>query len=223
MVSALLRRVPTRFRASTSAAVGALAMVAACGRGAIHPATALGLALINQALAGSSRRAMAALLAFAHLGVVRAIGAAEGLTNAALLVLVLRLAAAGDAQHGPRGAGELIRYACCYHGLFTAPFYTYDEWQAAMRAPCKPPTAHALGRAVLAVLCSVFIWLATAKYLPFDDALNAGAWSSWGFWARPLYFYVSSYQYRFRFYACWLVMEVSGLLLGLASPSNGEA
>ena len=35
-------------------------------------------------------------------------------------------------------AGSLVRYACCYYGLFTGPFCTYETWLAAMRSPRRP-------------------------------------------------------------------------------------
>ena len=226
IISALLRLVPARARATTSAAIGVLSVVGACKELAALPATALLLALANHVVVPARwRRASAMGLAFCHLGAVRSFGYADGPTNAVLLVLVLRLSAAGDPEHGPRGMAELTRYACCYHGLFTAPFFTYADWTSAMRAPQPLPTASAVGRAVVAVLGAVGIWQCVATMLPFDHALDAGpAWAPWASLpagSRYIYFYFSSYQFRWRFYACWLVMHVSGMLIGFSKPSNG--
>ena len=218
--SALLRLVPRHSRATASAAVGAVAIAGACGEAAIHPASGLLLAIANHVfMPPGMRRGGAFVLAFSHLGVLRALGVATGPTNAALLVLVLRFAAAGDAEDGPRSAAELVRYTCCYHGLFTAPFYTYAEWAAAMRAPQPLPMARDLARAVLAVLVALVVWQGVAKQFPFSHALDVEAWEGWHS-HRALYFYASSFQYRFRFYACWLVMRVSAMLLGFAQTSN---
>ena len=224
VVSALLRLVPTSSRATASAVVGIAFVVGACANGAIQLAVALLLALLNYGFTPRSmRRAGAFALAFGHLGILRVLEEPQGATNAALLVLVLRLASLGDVEEGPRSAAELIRYACCYHGLFTAPWYTYAQWSEAMRAPQPLPTAGVLGRAALKALGAVVLYL-SVKYLfsPYEHAFDVKEWEYWSFpaWARFSFFYISSFQFRWRFYVCWLVMRISALLIGFASTSN---
>ena len=223
VVSALLRLVPTSSRATASAVVGIAFVVGACANGTIQLAVALLLALLNYGFTPRSmRRAGAFALAFGHLGILRVLEEPQGATNAALLVLVLRLASLGDVEEGPRSATELIQYACCYHGLFTAPWYTYAEWSEAMRAPQPLPTAGVLGRATLKALGAVLLYLSVKNLFPYEHALDVKEWEFWSYtaWARFSFFYISSFQFRWRFYVCWLVMRISALLIGFASTSN---
>ena len=223
VVSALLRLVPTSSRATASAVVGIAFVVGACANGAIQLAVALLLALLNYGFTPRSmRRAGAFALAFGHLGILRVLEEPQGATNAALLVLVLRLASLGDVEEGPRSATELIQYACCYHGLFTAPWYTYAEWSEAMRAPQPLPTAGVLGRATLKALGAVLLYLSVKNQFPYEHAFDVKEWEKCGYtaWARFSFFYISSFQFRWRFYVCWLVMRISALLIGFASTSN---
>ena len=130
---------------------------------------------------------------------------------------------------------ELVRYACCYHGLFTGPYVSHAEWHASMRTPRPLPSARSLIRALLTALAALAVWRVVASSLPYQlvSAVDVDAWDTWvprgvpsvlrgvaGFMSRLFYFHASSYQFRWRFYACWLVMEFSGLLVGLAQPAN---
>ena len=114
-----------------------------------------------------------------------------------------------------------------------------------MRTPQPVPTARALVGAVLAAVGALLVWRGVASALPYrlvaDSGASVGASTAAAaddalwivrtlpslrdpayIWLRLCYFYASSYQFRWRFYACWLVMDVSGQLLGLAHPSNVE-
>lgn len=225
-LSALLRVAGSRASADIAAACGVGLVVRACGWQALHPASALVLAGLVRRLAPRERLGAAALaLAFGHLAALRLYAQLSGPTNAVMLMLSLRLGSVGfDAQDGaraPTGALELARYACCYHGLFTGPFYGFEAWDAAMRAPRPAPSARALGLAVLRAVGVLLVWRGLATALPFGALQPGGALAGAPFGGRLLgYFYLSSFQYRFRFYACWLVMEVGGLLLGFAEPAN---
>ena len=64
-------------------------------------------------------------------------------------------------------AAELLRYACCHHGLFTGPFFSLADWHAAMRAPQPVPTRRAFGRALLTALAALAFWRAVAAALPY--------------------------------------------------------
>ena len=237
VVSALLRVCPTRFRADAAAMVGIVAIIGACGpSNALHPLVALVLSIAALHISPVRWRPLASFaLAFGHLAFVRLLPSPPGgPTNAAMLLLTLRLSAA-EAQ----STGELIRYVCCFHGLFTGPYVSHAEWHAAMRTPQPVPTARALVGAVLAAVGALLVWRGVAFALPYrlvaDSGASVGASTAAAaddalwivrtlpslrdpayIWLRLCYFYASSYQFRWRFYACWLVMDVSGQLLGLA-------
>ena len=227
--SALLRQFPAQLRPDAAAIVGAAAVVSACGPQCLHLAVALALAVFALNVAPPHyRERISFAIAFGHLAFVRLLPSPPGgPTNAAMLMLTLRLGAA-DAT----SSVELIRYACCYHGLFTGPYYSYAEWQAAMRAPQPLPTRRALWQALLAAVSALAFWRAVAMALPYrlvaasateGDGLGwVGGVLSRNLPLRLVYFYLSSFQFRWRFYACWLVMELSGLFLGVAHPANVE-
>lgn len=240
VVSALLRLCPVRFRADASAAAGVFFVLGACGpQNAAHLLVALLLALAALHLAPERwRQLLSFTLAFAHLAVLRMVPSPPtGPTNAAMLLLTLRLSAAEATT-----TAELLRYACCHHGLFTGPHISLGDWHAAMRAPRPAPTARDLASAILAAVGALAFWRAVASLLPYRLLLGSGDGaapsadvpSPWILKVLPslldpshvgvrfLYFYVSSYQFRWRFYACWCVMVVSGKLLGLAHPSNAH-
>ena len=230
--SALLRLCPTRWRADVAALAGVLAILGACGPNAIHPLTGVLLSAAARRLVPRRWRAGASFaLAFGHLTVLRLLPVSPGgPTNAAMLLLTLRLSTA-EAE----STLELVRYACCYHGLFTGPYVSHAEWHASMRTPRPLPPARSLIRALLAALAALAVWRVVASSLPYQlvSAVDVDAWDTWvprgvpsvlrgvaGFMSRLFYFHASSYQFRWRFYACWLVMEFSGLLVGLAQPAN---
>ena len=225
-LSAVLRACPSAYRASASAVAGAGLVLYACSWiGALHLLTALCLALGTcSALSANVRLRGPATLTcvFAHLCCVRCLPSFPGgATNAAMLVLALRLSSIGfDADAAAASTPELVRYALCYHGLFTAPYYSFGQWSAAMRSPQPLPPSRALVRVAVATVGALLFWQATAKMLPFSLAVSVEKWRGEPVWARPLFFYLSSYQYRWRFYACWLVMELSGLVAGFEQPAN---
>ena len=236
-VSGLLRFCPPKWRADMSAIAGVVALVAACGwPNALHPLSAIAAALLCLKLTPQRQRgSMAFALAFGHLAILRLSPSPPGgPTNAALLLLVLRLAAADGAVAAGGGDGtgksaasssaspgalELVRYACCFHGLFTGPYYSYAAWNEMMRAPRPVPAARQLGVTLLSAVGALAVWRGVASYLPY-----AAVWGehtpAWAYWQRLLYFYASSFQFRWRFYTCWLVMQLSGEVLGAADSSN---
>jgi D-alanyl-lipoteichoic acid acyltransferase DltB (MBOAT superfamily) len=222
--SAVLRLVPGRSRATLSAAAGAALICAACEPyQVLHLGSSLLLGVLSWMLCAPAwRGSVCMLLTFAHLGGLRVMGVATGPANAALLVLVLRLIAGNSDRptDAPKTVADFVLYACCYQGLFTAPFYTYTQWNAAMRAPAPFPSVRTIALDVLRSAVVFAVWRALAWQLPFHVALDDSQWMHTSPWARPLHFYASSYQFRWRFYACWVVMEASGRLAGFAEPSN---
>ena len=245
VVAALLRICPISRRADAAALTGALAILVACGRAnALHPLSAILLAIAVLCLAPPRHRSAAAfVVAFGHLAFVRLLPSPPGgPTNAAMLLLTLRLSAVDEAT----SVAELVRYACCFQGLFTGPHLSHAEWDAAMRQPQPLPPARRVGRALLAAVGALAFWRLIASQLPYKlvpgDAsaevlAKAPAWLApllprlaadpatdgpLSFALRLLFFYASSYQFRWRFYACWQVMELSGLLLGVSDVSNAD-
>ena len=235
VVSAALRLCPLRFRADAAALCGALTILGACGpHNSLHPLTSILLALLAMhASPPRYHKAVAFVLAFGYLSYLRLMPSPPGgPTNACMLLLTLRLSTA-DAP----STLELIRYACCYHGLFTGPYYSHAEWDEAMRRAKRPPTPpKALAKALLAAVGALVFWQLVASQLPYKligqgsaAAARVDVWitrhvptlhDEGAFWTRLLYFHASSYQFRWRFYACWLVMTLSGMLLGFTSTSN---
>ena len=155
-LSAVLRACPLAYRASASAVAGAGLVLYACSwRGALHLLTALCVALGALAVARGSLGANARLrggvtvaCVFVHLCCVRSLPSFPGgATNAAMLVLALRLGSIGfDDDASAASTPEVVRYALCYHGLFTAPYYSFRQWAAAMRSPTPLPPPRSLVR-----------------------------------------------------------------------------
>ena len=172
-IAPLLRCIPTAARASASAAIGAAAICGACQLDAHHFATALLLAIAVQKCTPPRRRGLVMMaLVFAHLGIVRLLPTSpNGPANAAQLILTLRLAACGF--HAPESTFDLVCYACCYHGIFTGPFYSHAAWKSAMSSPSPWPTPRALGAAVLRALTALGVWLVTKDVFPFQWARDA--------------------------------------------------
>ena len=222
-----LRFCPTRWRADASAVAGAMFIVFSCGlRDAFHPLLAIGLAIICLKIMPERLHSLAAFtLAFGHLAVLRMSSSPpEGPTNAALLILVLRLAGADGAVAAGSGSGrnssvELARFALCYHGLFTGPYYSHVSWEQMMRSPKPWPSARHCGAKLLAVLAALAVWRGTAAALPYE-ALWDGTATDWPGWQRYAYFFGAGFPFRWRFYACWLLMELSGDILGSSGSSN---
>jgi D-alanyl-lipoteichoic acid acyltransferase DltB (MBOAT superfamily) len=218
-------RLASHSRADLSAASGIALLALACGTSlVVHPCVALLLAVLVHWLSPPQWRGLIAMVvSFGHLGVVRLLPKpVGGPTNAALLILVLR-AVSGNTQSAgemPRSAMDFLRYMCCYHGLFTAPVYTYGEWRRAMSSPSRMPAGHELARDALKAVTVLAAWRGLATLLPFSAAMNDAAWVGAPMLARPVYFYISSFQFRFRFYACWCVMEISAKLAGFEDASN---
>lgn len=224
VLSALLRWLPAHWRADVSAAVGTATMMAACGlKNALHPLSAIALAMVLLKLAPRRWHASAALVtSFGHLAVVRLLPSRPGgPTNAAMLLLTLRLAAPSSELSS---AAELMRYASCYHGLFTGPYYSYETWRAAMRAPQPFPNARESCFRLVAAIGALIVWRAIVVALPYRSTWESGGGAdtaaTW-LW-RLGYFYVSSFQFRWRFYTCWLMMAASGRFAGfsVADSSN---
>ena len=105
--SALLRQFPAQLRPDAAAIVGAAAVVSACGPQCLHLAVALALAVFALNFAPPHyRERISFAIAFGHLAFVRLLPSPPGgPTNAAMLMLTLRLGAA-DAT----STVELIRY-----------------------------------------------------------------------------------------------------------------
>lgn len=237
LVSAALRYCPARIKADAAALCGALTILGACGpRNALHPLTSIALALAAMHMSPPRyHKAAAFVLSFGYLSYVRLLPSSPGgPTNACMLLMTLRLSTA----EAPSTA-ELLRYVCCYHGLFTGPYYSHAEWDAAMRQS-RPPhiSSRALTKASFAAVGALIFWRLVASQLPYrlvaaapggDDAARVDVWitrvvpslhDEAAFWTRLLYFYASSYQFRWRFYTCWLIMTISATLLGFAETSN---
>ncbi len=226
-ISAASRLVPRGLRASACAVVGAAAAVGSCGWSVLHPATTILLNALALRFVPQRRRCAASfVLTLGHLCATRLFVVLSGPTNAVMLMVTLRLISAlCDSQDGtdaPQGAAELLRFACCFHGIFTGPTFSYGAWNRAMRSPEPLPSARALGRTALATLGALVVWRGVAVGLPFQPLHQPEVWRDLPAWRHIVYFYASSWQYRWRFYCAWLVMELSGLLLGVASPSNVE-
>jgi lysophospholipid acyltransferase 7 len=222
VLSALLRLCPSHWRADAAAVSGAAAILGACGPwNALHPLTAVALALLVRWIVPSRwREGTAFVVAFGHLASLRVLPTPPGgPTNAAMLLLTLRLAAGGPA---PRSSFELMRYASCYQGLFTGPYYSYEVWDAAMREPQRSPSAYALVRALLAAVGATAVWRVIAVVLPYRAVWEGGSEMGLALIQRICYFYASSYQFRWRFYACWLIMAVSGQLAGFSAEHSSN-
>ena len=228
VASLVLRACPTGARADASALLGAALIVFACGwSNALHPLSAVVISAVCAKVIPSRHRPWVCFAsAFGHLALLRMLPTPPGgPTNAALLVLVLRLAAADGAVaagvDGNRGAREIIRYTLCYHGLFTAPYLPYAEWAATMRAPRPLPSARVLGQTLLQAVGAICVWRGVGSFLPYSVVWTTPS-GAVPFHTRLSYFYLSSFQFRWRFYACWLTMQLGGELLGHARPSNAD-
>lgn len=227
-MSMLIRiAVPVRFRSDVSAVAGACYIIYACGvPKALHPLSAVGVSMVCHRFVPDRYRVAAAFAtAFGHLAVLRMLPTPPGgPTNAALLVLVLRLAAADGAVAASANGEhiyELMRYTLCYHGLFTAPYYTYAEWVSTMRTPSPVPPVRRWASTLLQVLFAIGVWRGTAAFLPYTAVWETPAGEA-AFYNRLAYFYLSSFQFRWRFYSCWLTMQLSGEFLGHHNPSNAD-
>lgn len=233
-VGGLLPLVSPSARGSVASAVGGVLAVLACGLRCA--AYALGSILLTCAVLRLAPRGrhgpVCFACAFGCLFTLRLLAAPSGPANALQLVLTLRLASLGwDSADGAIGASQstpavatLVQYALCYHGLLSGPFVRYSDWAIAMSHPAGPPTAEtwaAAGRALAGAAGALTVWRGAAWLLPYGPMAAADAW-----WlALPLnrrvaYFYLSSYQQRFRFHACWLLMEAAGALARFPHPAN---
>lgn len=239
-VACVFRWCPLKFRATVSACIGIAAILLACGpRDALHPLSAVSLSIACSKLVRPQWQPVVAfMLAFGHLGWLRLQARPPaGTTNALLLVLALRLASmpskapnggGSEASHveAPRqslrmGSAEQVCYACCFVGLFTGPFFTHAAWDDAMRRPRPMPTRRALADGLLAAVGALIVWRGVATLLPYrhvvEMATAAGTsetFVSASFARRVLYFYASSFQFRWRFYVCWLLMDLAGRVVG---------
>lgn len=179
--------------------------------------------------------AVVATFNFAHLGLSRSGVLGEplgGVANAAHLIMTLRLtSAAFDVSDGsgPQSMRELVLYATSFHGLLTGPFLTHSAWSDAMRAPPPQPGGRFVVGGLLRAVSFLAIWRAVCHLLPYGLIWDDAAWEGGlclpaalgGLSVRRLgYFFLSSYQYRWRFYSAWAVTEVAGAVLGLADPVN---
>jgi hypothetical protein len=239
ILGALLPLIPPSARGSVAGAVGGAMAVFACGlRSAAY---ALGSILLTwAALQLAPRRHHGPLCfacAFGCLFALRLFSAPSkpghtGPTNALHLIMTLRLASLGfDSADGAIRAGQsaqavvpLMQYALCYHGLLSGPFVRYSEWAVAMRHPAGPPTAQAwasAARALAGSAASVLVWRIAASLFPYGPMAAADAWwLALPFPQRLAYFYLSSFQQRFRFHACWLLVESAGILARFPNPAN---
>jgi hypothetical protein len=156
------------------------------------------------------------------------------LGNAFYLVLTLRhgamgfhladeLAAAGRPRDGAERGGapaslfEHLCYSLSFYGLFTMPYLTYAQHDAAVR------TGHgaADGRAACVALCdagalacALFLLKAVAPYQGYVDAPHF--LNDWPRLApRLAYLGVSAAQLPLRFLFCWKMTEAAGRLFGL--------
>lgn len=226
LIAPLIGALPVSARGGAAALAGVAAVIGACGTQAAHSLGCIACTVAVLRLAPQRwHGTLCCAFNFGYLGALRLFAEPLGPTNAVQLLMTLRLSSLGfESTDGSlpaeSGAARLVMFACCYHGLFTGPYYTYFEWDAAVAS--TRPMSHALpqlGRSLLATCGAVAVWQGTARLLPFAHVASA-EWAAAPFWRRFGYFHASSYQFRFRFYSCWLLMEAGGSLLGFAGASN---
>jgi len=233
-LGALLPSLRPGVRGGVAGAAGAALTIAACGGWALYSLCSV---LLSYAVLRVAPRRLHGPLCFAGafvcLGALRLFATPPGPANAVQLVATLRLASLGfdSADSTLQAEGDpslllLLQYAFCYHGLFSGPFYRFVEWARVMRSPrsAVAPTADAralAGRALLSALATLAVWRAVAAYLPYKYmTADDGAWRSLPPLPRLAYFYLSSFQQRYRFYACWSLLEAAGALARFPSPAN---
>jgi hypothetical protein len=237
-LGALLPLLPPSIRASGAGAAGGVLAVLACGlRSAAYSLCSIGLTCVALRLAPRRHHGPVCFAcAFGCLFALRLLSlltVTTGPANALQLVLTLRLASLGfdsadgvigEAGHSAPPVAPVLQYALCYHGHLSGPFVRFSDWAAAMRQPSAAPTAEAwtsAARALAGAAAALAVWRGVASLLPYKPMAAAEAW-----WlALPLprrvaYFYLSSYQHRFRFYACWLLIEAAGTLARFPQPGN---
>ena len=216
-------RAQTRVLLATAAGtLVALATGAACLAHALFQIAAIFCVLKRapQELKGP----LCATAAFAYLALLRIAHLQSGAANALQLMLTLKLASVGfdaaDGNAAPTTLAQLYQYCFCYFGIITGPFFSYDDWVRAMQASYVqkqwPTRAR---RALASAIFAILVWQGIHFFLPYSH-IQEQYWTDSPFIYRFAYFYVSSFQFRYRFYSCWLVMEAAGEVANFSVTSN---
>lgn len=144
----------------------------------------------------------------------------EGIANGLYLVLTLRHGALGfhlsDGAKVPGSLFEHLAYTLSFYGLFTMPYLTFAQHEAAVRLGYLSCDWRGASRALGRAACFAAVYLALQKLAPlslmgtsqFEQRLPRLS-------ARLLYMLVAMSQVRFRFYCAWSIAECAGLLFGL--------
>ena len=239
-----LPMVPTRFRATVSACIGFLLSCSLRPRGALHPlGSVVSIAYSSLCSPNGGGGSVHAGVRTPRMVATTGAAAAEPPTpcfscSPSACVMPSK-APNGDGSEASRvgllglhGKCEQVCYACCFVGLFTGPFFTHAAWDDAMRRPRPMPTRRALADGLLAAVGALIVWRGVATLLPYhhvaEMATAAGTsetFVSASFARRVLYFYASSFQFRWRFYVCWLLMDLAGRVMGFepAAIANVES
>lgn len=203
-LGAIAPTLPLRFKPLVFAASGVGALVLCCGEQSVHAITIALCTLAFLRLAPQRLHGMlCAAFCFGYLTLVRMTTSLRGPANAVQLMLTLRLTSlAFDSTDGKLVdslPSQLLLYTCCCHGLFTGPFYTFDEWTSAMQLKKREgspqtPYRQAIG-ALARSLVIISIWQAVVHGLPFQRT-RTEPWLELPLAHRLCYFFVSSSQYR---------------------------
>uniref|UniRef100_A0A7S4B407 Lysophospholipid acyltransferase 7 n=2 Tax=Chrysotila carterae TaxID=13221 RepID=A0A7S4B407_CHRCT len=219
--------VPIQARAAFSAGIGVLVLCLCCQTQAIHAFFPAAMVLLVIMLLPKYLHGKLCLsISIGYLALARNLQLGA-FTNAVLLILTLKLMSIGfDSQDGKLSSRSpilILQYLFCFNGMLTGPFYRFTAWEEVLVLPRtghvrkSPPGA--VARALARTIAAVAIWRGVAVFLPFS-AVYDPSFGKATLLYRCVYAYLSCFQFRYRFYACWLLMEAVGLLVGHEDASN---